>query len=150
MPHLYFHEKSDYSEENTCDNEVFRTTILHHGKKLNIFTLQFPFYYIQYQNRKSRLVQMRTLQKHSEKNRLSLCRCGCNASTKIQEHEEIISPSSFYGHLHKTLRPSLGLQYWMSEFSYRQDGILICILITSDIVNFVWKTKEGERKTLLC
>ena len=46
--HLYFNEESDYSEENTCDNEVFRTTILHHRKKLNIFTLQFPFYYIQY------------------------------------------------------------------------------------------------------
>ena len=48
MPHLYFHEKSDYSEENTCDNEVFRTTILHQRKNLDIFTLQLMIYYIQY------------------------------------------------------------------------------------------------------
>ena len=27
MSHLYFNEDSDYSEENTCENEVFRTTI---------------------------------------------------------------------------------------------------------------------------
>ena len=25
--HLYFNEDSDYSEENTCENEVFRSTI---------------------------------------------------------------------------------------------------------------------------
>ena len=31
---------------------------LHHRKKLNIFTPQLLIYYIQYQNRKSRLVQM--------------------------------------------------------------------------------------------
>ena len=36
MSHLYFNEESDYSEGNTCDNEVFRTTILQHRKKLNI------------------------------------------------------------------------------------------------------------------
>ena len=30
ISHLYFNEKSDYSEENTCDNEVFRSTIFHH------------------------------------------------------------------------------------------------------------------------
>ena len=29
MSHLYFNEKSDYSEESTCDNEDFRSTILH-------------------------------------------------------------------------------------------------------------------------
>ena len=29
MSHLYFDEESDYSEENTCDNEVFCTTIFH-------------------------------------------------------------------------------------------------------------------------
>ena len=28
MPDLYFNEKSYYSEENTCGNEVFRSTIL--------------------------------------------------------------------------------------------------------------------------
>ena len=27
MSHLYFNEKSDHSEENTCDNEVFLSTI---------------------------------------------------------------------------------------------------------------------------
>ena len=62
MPHLYFNEESDYSEENTSDNEVFRSTILQPfqsepeqkicavmramRKKLNIFTLQLPIYYI--------------------------------------------------------------------------------------------------------
>ena len=71
MPHLYFHEKSDYSEENTCDNEVFRTTILHQRQNLDIFTLQLMIYYIQYQNRKSRLEQIWTLQKRSERNGLS-------------------------------------------------------------------------------
>ena len=35
MSHLYFNEESDYSEENTCENEVFHSTILHHRKKLN-------------------------------------------------------------------------------------------------------------------
>ena len=48
MSHLYFNEESDYSEENTCDNEVFCTAILHHRRKLNICTLQLPIYYIQY------------------------------------------------------------------------------------------------------
>ena len=27
MSHLYFNEDSDYSEENTCENEVFHSTI---------------------------------------------------------------------------------------------------------------------------
>ena len=27
MPHLYFSEDSDYSEENKCENEVFRSMI---------------------------------------------------------------------------------------------------------------------------
>ena len=36
MSHLYFNEESDYSEENTCDNEVFRSTILHHKKNKHI------------------------------------------------------------------------------------------------------------------
>ena len=40
MSYLHFNEESDYSEEDTCDNEV------HHRKKLNIFTLQLPIYYI--------------------------------------------------------------------------------------------------------
>ena len=48
MSHLYFNEESDYSEENIHANEVFRSTILHHTKKLNIFTLQLLIYYIQY------------------------------------------------------------------------------------------------------
>ena len=36
----------------------FRSTILHHRKKLNMLTAQQPIYYIQHQNRKSELVQM--------------------------------------------------------------------------------------------
>ena len=36
ISHLYFNEESDYSEGNTCNNEVVRTTILHHRKELNI------------------------------------------------------------------------------------------------------------------
>ena len=48
MSHLCFNEESDYSKENTCDNEVFLSTILHHIKKLNIFASQLPTYYIQY------------------------------------------------------------------------------------------------------
>ena len=27
MSHSYFNEESDYSQENTCKNEVFRSTI---------------------------------------------------------------------------------------------------------------------------
>ena len=58
---LYFHEESDYSEKNKCDNEVFHSTILQPlqfvpkqkkyvvmramRKKLNIFTLQLLIYY---------------------------------------------------------------------------------------------------------
>ena len=34
--HLYFNEESDYCEENTSGNEVFRSNIFHHRKKLNI------------------------------------------------------------------------------------------------------------------
>ena len=36
MSHLYLNEESDHSEENTCKNEVFWSSILHHRKKLNI------------------------------------------------------------------------------------------------------------------
>ena len=46
MSILYFNEEGDYSEQNTFDNEVFRSTILHHRKKLNIFTPQMPIYYM--------------------------------------------------------------------------------------------------------
>ena len=48
MSHLYFNEESDYSEEKTCDNEAFCSTIFYHTEKLNIFTLQLLIYYIQY------------------------------------------------------------------------------------------------------
>ena len=44
MSHLYLNEESDYSEENTCENKVFRCSIFHHRKKLNIFTLQLPIF----------------------------------------------------------------------------------------------------------
>ena len=56
-----FNEQSDYSEEDTIDNEEFRSTIFNHfslslnrkkrvvmramRKKLNIFTLQLLIYY---------------------------------------------------------------------------------------------------------
>ena len=30
MSHLYFIEENDYSEENACENEVFRSTIERH------------------------------------------------------------------------------------------------------------------------
>ena len=62
MSNSYFNEESDYSEENTCGNKVFRSTILQPfqlepeqkkrvvmramRKKLNIFTLQLPIYYM--------------------------------------------------------------------------------------------------------
>ena len=75
---LYFSEESDYSEEHTSDNENFCSTILQpfhieseqkktcrndsRRKKLNIFTFSCRF--ITYWNR--------TLQKQSERNRLSL------------------------------------------------------------------------------
>ena len=36
VSHLNFNEESDYSEESTCDNEDFSSTIFHHRKKLNI------------------------------------------------------------------------------------------------------------------
>ena len=48
MSHLYLIEESDHSEENTCKNEVFPSTILYHRKELNIFTPQLPIYYSQY------------------------------------------------------------------------------------------------------
>ena len=46
MPH--FNEESYYSEENTCDNEGFHSTIPHRRKEVNIFTIQLPIYYMQY------------------------------------------------------------------------------------------------------
>ena len=48
MSHAYFNEESDYSE-NTGDNKVFRSTILHHRKNFYaIFTPKLQIYYIQY------------------------------------------------------------------------------------------------------
>ena len=57
-----FNEESDYSEENTSDNEDFRSNIFHSfqfepeqkkrvvmramRKKLDILTLQLPIYYV--------------------------------------------------------------------------------------------------------
>ena len=46
MSKLYFNEEIDYSEENRCENDVFRSTILDHRKKLNIFTSQLLIYYM--------------------------------------------------------------------------------------------------------
>ena len=48
MSHLYLSAESDHSEGNTCKNEAFRVTILHHRQKLNILTPQRLIYYIQY------------------------------------------------------------------------------------------------------
>ena len=46
---VYFNEESDYSEENTCENEVFNSNSLHHRKKLSIYLgLSLPIYYIQH------------------------------------------------------------------------------------------------------
>ena len=53
LSHLKCIEKSDYFKENIC-----WSLSLHHRKKLNIFTSQLLIYYIQYENRKSRLEQM--------------------------------------------------------------------------------------------
>ena len=106
MSHLYFNEASDYSEENTSRNVDFRTTILHHRKKLKIFTLQVRIYYI-----------------HIRITNLDCCKCGrkcgyckneareidcvscreVNAMlitlAKIPESEGSISPSNFYWQL---------------------------------------------------
>ena len=41
MSHLCYSEESNHSEENTCDNEVFRSTILHHRKKLKVVFATF-------------------------------------------------------------------------------------------------------------
>ena len=37
MSHLYSNKESDSCEENTCDNEIFRSTILQHRKKTKHF-----------------------------------------------------------------------------------------------------------------
>ena len=44
MSHLYYNEDSDYSEENACENEVFRFSIENKTKHMS----QLPIYYIQY------------------------------------------------------------------------------------------------------
>ena len=98
MSHLYFNEESDYSEENTCDNEVFHSTILHHRKKLNIFTLQLPIY-----NNNIRIGNLDWCKCGHYKNKAREIDCFCGwevdvmlvASAKIPEHEGSISPSSF-------------------------------------------------------
>ena len=45
MSNLYFNEERDYSEENTCENEVFCFTILQYSKTLNI---SHAFFYKQH------------------------------------------------------------------------------------------------------
>ena len=40
MPDLYFNEESDYSEENTSDNEDFRSRILKQKKCVVIRTMR--------------------------------------------------------------------------------------------------------------
>ena len=62
MSDFYFNEESYYSEKNTYDNEIFRSTVLQlflfeseqkktcgnesYEKEINIFTLQLLIYYI--------------------------------------------------------------------------------------------------------
>ena len=119
MPHLYFNEESDYSQENTCDIEVFCTTILHCIKKLNIFTLPLPIYYIQYQNRKSRFVLKQTLQKLTKGNRLPLLRGECNAYSfgiNSQNAREAFHPPAFMGICPTITRVSL--IYLVDEFFF--------------------------------
>ena len=84
-------------------------------KKLNIFTLQI--YYIMYYNRKSPLVQMRTLLKRSERNRLSLLqRGGCNiyCFSKIPER---VGHQAFMG-ICPTISTRLSLIYLLDEFFF--------------------------------
>ena len=47
MSQFIFSESDIYSEKNTCDNKVFCSTILHHRKKLNKFTIPVPICYRQ-------------------------------------------------------------------------------------------------------
>ena len=114
IPHLYFNEQSDYSEENTCDNEVFRSTILYQRKKLYIFTLQLPIYYNSVITTKilCREPYIISLITYSIRiGNIDLCKCGhckneaggidcmVTGSAKILERKGSISPFTFYGHL---------------------------------------------------
>ena len=120
MSHLhYFDEESE--ENRTCDNEVFHSSILHQRKKWNIFRLQLSIYYIQYKNRKSWLVQMRTLQKWSKRNRLSsLLTGGCNAYSfsKIPERKESFPSSQLLWASAQLLVSSVSLIYLVDEFFF--------------------------------
>ena len=86
MSDIYFNGEIDYSEENTSDNEDFRSTIFqrlqfepeqkkmwcnesHEEEIKDIHASDVDLLHI---NRKSRPVQMWTLQKRSERKRLSL------------------------------------------------------------------------------
>ena len=65
MSYLYFNEESDYSEENTSENEDLCSTILQS---------------FQFVSRQKKNVREKKLQKRRESNRLSLLsRGGCNA-----------------------------------------------------------------------
>ena len=106
--------KSDYSEENTSDSEDFCSTIFQpfqfepeHNKnrvvmramrkKLNIFTLQLPIYYIL--EKESQSVQMRSCKNEGREIDCLCCRevdAMLIASAKIPEREGSISSSSFY------------------------------------------------------
>ena len=74
--HLYFNEDNDYSEGNTCNNEVFRSTILHHRKKLC----------------EKKLCEKRCSLKFRKIHNKHLCQ-------KKHLWTLNISPSSFYGYL---------------------------------------------------
>ena len=110
---LYFNKENDYSEEDTSDNEHFCSTILQqflfqpeqkktcgneiHEKETKLIHASAANFYI--------LVQIQTLPKWNERNRLPLL-SSCPevdtvliASAKILERKGSISPSSFYGWL---------------------------------------------------
>ena len=99
MSHLYFNEESDYSEENTCDREVFCSTI---EKNETCSCLSYLF--ITYSIRIGNPDWCKCgYCKNKAKERDCLCCREVNAmliaSTKISECKGSISSCSFYGHL---------------------------------------------------
>ena len=107
MSNLYFNEESDYPEETRCANEVFRSTILNHRKKLNIFTLQCRFITYSTFTCSIKIGNLDWCKCRHFKNEAREIDCLCCrevdamliASAKIPEREGSISPFGFYGHL---------------------------------------------------
>ena len=117
MSELYFNEESYFSEEDTCDNKVFRSTILEpfqikaeQKKKCGNESHEKETKHI-YASAANRLhIRIENLDwckyRHFKNERREIdCLC-CRevdailiASVKIPEGEGRISTSSFYGHL---------------------------------------------------